>query len=284
MTDERANLERLLRAENIPEESIRRLLEEGYDTKNVIKAMSVEQMEEIGLRKGDISKLKLVISKLQNSGPTAFDPMDYLRKKFASVLQFGDAPLCRFCSDSWASVTSDTQPMKKKNSAHGSSLRGGQNSRLSQTSNTENPTESCPQNNSMDYCPRSPEEITKLVSVWQSYAHPRARNFFATTEMLEHVLTQVARGVDAADDPILADGDKCIFWYGDVTKEEEAAIRMVKPGEEKESITYVNRVLAFIFATDDSFQKLMALPKTPFKMCCQNQLCINLSHISSSAE
>ena len=54
--------------------------------------------------------------------------------------------------------------------------------------------------------------------------------------------------------------------------------------ESKESITYVNRVLAFMFATDESFVKLMALPKLPFKMCCGNQLCINLSHISSSAD
>lgn len=31
----------------------------------------------------------------------------------------------------------------------------------------------------------------------------------------------------------------------------------------QESITYVNRVLAFMFATDDSFEKLMQLPKEP---------------------
>ena len=29
----------------------------------------------------------------------------------------------------------------------------------------------------------------------------------------------------------------------------------------EESVTYVNRVLAFMFATDESFEKLMALPK-----------------------
>lgn len=31
----------------------------------------------------------------------------------------------------------------------------------------------------------------------------------------------------------------------------------------QESVTYVNRVLAFMFATDESFEKLMALPKVP---------------------
>ena len=31
----------------------------------------------------------------------------------------------------------------------------------------------------------------------------------------------------------------------------------------QESVTYVNRVLAFMFATDDCFEKLMQLPKEP---------------------
>ena len=33
----------------------------------------------------------------------------------------------------------------------------------------------------------------------------------------------------------------------------------------QESVTYVNRVLAFMFATDESFEKLMALPKATRK-------------------
>ena len=36
--------------------------------------------------------------------------------------------------------------------------------------------------------------------------------------------------MDAEDDPILADSERCVLWWGDVTKEDEAAIRMVKPG------------------------------------------------------
>ena len=55
---------------------------------------------------------------------------------------------------------------------------------------------------------------------------------------------------------------------------------MIKPGEHEESVTYVNRVLAFIFATDDSFEALMRLPKEPFKMSCDDQLCVLLAHIS----
>ena len=95
------------------------------------------------------------------------------------------------------------------------------------------------------------------------------------------MLEQIAKGIHREDDPVLGDDTKCVPWYGDVTKDDkQAAIRMVKPGESTESITYVNRVLAFIFATDESFEQLMRLPKEPFKMCCGDQLCVNLAHIS----
>ncbi len=53
--------------------------------------------------------------------------------------------------------------------------------------------------------------------------------------------------------------DRCVHWYGEVTRDvpEQAALRMVKPGESQESVTYINRLLAFIFATDESFDRLM---------------------------
>lgn len=56
---------------------------------------------------------------------------------------------------------------------------------------------------------------------------------------------------------------RCVYWYGDVTKEDlQAAVRMVKPGDSSESITYVNRVLAFIFATDDARNRRLARDAT----------------------
>ncbi|CAE7384593.1 unnamed protein product [Symbiodinium sp. CCMP2456] len=128
---------------------------------------------------------------------------------------------------------------------------------------------------------RSEAEVREAVERWKEYAHPRAKEFFATPEQLEEVLIQLAKGTDKTDDPILGPDEKCVYWYGDVTKDDlQAAIRMIKPGEQAESVTYVNRVLAFIFATDDSFEKLMQLPKEPFKMSCGDQLCVHLAHIS----
>uniref|UniRef100_A0A7S2MJN7 Uncharacterized protein n=1 Tax=Zooxanthella nutricula TaxID=1333877 RepID=A0A7S2MJN7_9DINO len=131
--------------------------------------------------------------------------------------------------------------------------------------------------NEASFNPRTDAEVRQVVQQWEQYVHPRAREFFSTPEMLEEVLGQLAKGIDRNDDPVLGADDRCVFWYGDVTA---AAIRMVKPGETTESVTYVNRVLAFIFATDESFDQLMKLPKEPFKMNCGDQLCVHLAHIS----
>jgi hypothetical protein len=129
---------------------------------------------------------------------------------------------------------------------------------------------------------RSPDDIHKLVASWEPYVHPRAREFFPSQDMLVQVLTQIAKGLHKTEDPVLGIESDCYHWYGEVTKEEpqQACIRMVKPGETTESTTFVNRVLVFIFATDESFEQLMRLPKEPFRMTCSDQLCVNLSHIS----
>jgi len=134
------------------------------------------------------------------------------------------------------------------------------------------------------YQHRSDEDIEELIQKWERYAHPRARDFFPTQEELFSVLRQLAIGVHKTEDPILNE-DSCVYWYGDVTKEDiQAAIRMVKPGEMQESVTFVNRVLAFIFATDESFEQLMKLPKEPFRMVCGDQLCVSLCHISMDVD
>merc|ERR1712139_150584 len=135
--------------------------------------------------------------------------------------------------------------------------------------------------NEANFKPRTEEEAQAIVKQWEQYAHPRAREFFTNPDMLQEVLMQLAKGTSQGEDPVLGSDETCVYWYGDVTKDDlQAAIRMVKPGESSESVTYVNRVLAFIFATDDSFEQLMKLPKEPFKMSCGDQLCVHLAHIS----
>jgi len=129
--------------------------------------------------------------------------------------------------------------------------------------------------------PRSEEEMAQFVQEWEQYVHPRARDFFANDAALHEVLMQLAKGIDRHSDPVLGPAKTCVYWFGDVTKGDlQAAIRMVKPGEEQESVTFVNRLLAFVFATDDSFEQLMKLPQDPFKMSCGDQLCVHLAHVA----
>lgn len=67
---------------------------------------------------------------------------------------------------------------------------------------------------------------------------------------------------------------------GSYLHKRQAVFKMVKPNEQEATVTYVNRVLAFTFAADDSFEQLMKLPKEPFRMACRNQLCVHIAHIS----
>merc|ERR1712110_574842 len=81
-------------------------------------------------------------------------------------------------------------------------------------------------------------------------------------EALDKVLAEIARHVSRDFDPVLG---------------------ILKPNE-GESQVFVNRVMAFIFASDHSFNSLMRQPKLPFNMSCGNQLCINVAHIQPAVE
>ena len=133
---------------------------------------------------------------------------------------------------------------------------------------------------------RELEKLKELVVSWESFVHPRAREFFPSQETLISVLTEIARSVPEDADPILGGDSACCFWYGELSTPSsvpsQAVLRLLKPGETSESVTFVNRVLVFIFATDDSFEQLMKLPKEPFRTVCGDQLCVNLNHISTS--
>ncbi|CAE6931304.1 hypothetical protein AK812_SmicGene27778 [Symbiodinium microadriaticum] len=173
---------------------------------------------------------------------------------------------CRFCSENPFAVLFGSKPEEKK-------------TRVQVAPKAKTPSK----RNEANFQRRSEEEVKETVARWEMYVHPRAKEFFSDAKQLEEVLSQLAKGTDRNADPVLGSDKECVHWYGDVTKDElQAAIRMVKPGESSESITYVNRVLAFLFATDESFEKLMQLPKEPFRMSCGDQLCVNLAHISVS--
>ena len=123
--------------------------------------------------------------------------------------------------------------------------------------------------------PRSEEEVKQSVDTWAQHLHSRAHFFFEDDEeKLWAVLESLARATDRRSDPVL--NHQCSLWHGDVKDSRHAAIKVTKPGTEEVSVTYVNRVLIFLFASDDSFERWLQLPKQPFKMRCGDQLCASL--------
>lgn len=129
---------------------------------------------------------------------------------------------------------------------------------------------------------RSDKEVEEALNEWKQHVHSRVSTFFKTTTMLEEVLVRVARCVNKTDDPVLGSDGQCVYWHGITTDDHQAGIEVVDPKTGAKSVTYVNRVLAYIFADDESFEKLVQLVNKPLKMSCNNQLCVCIAHIAVS--
>jgi len=147
---------------------------------------------------------------------------------------------------------------------------------------------------------------------WAKVAHPRAELYFA--DDLVKIMKLIAQSIDPGDDAVVGKEDRCVIWQGEVQRvakerDPEIAFPLSSPGDRsdedvatrasgcgsaacqavvrlggsgdpaKETPVYVNRLLAFTFATEDAFKQLQRLPKAPFKMRCGNLRCINVRHI-----
>mmetsp|Transcript_8462 Transcript_8462/g.15979 ORF Transcript_8462/g.15979 Transcript_8462/m.15979 type:complete len:165 (+) Transcript_8462:877-1371(+) len=128
---------------------------------------------------------------------------------------------------------------------------------------------------------RSEDEIRKCVQEWKPYVHPRAQDVFPTPDMIEEVLVQLAQFTDKNHDPLLGDVETCVVWHGEVTGDSRHAAIMTPKANEEPQATYANRVIAFLFASDESFDELMKLPKKGFAMTCGNNRCVTLHHIQT---
>eukprot|EP00439_Symbiodinium_sp_Y106_P081629 s1820_g20.t1 len=94
--------------------------------------------------------------------------------------------------------------------------------------------------------PRSEEQISAAVDRWHCYLHPRARRVFAL-EQIDSILAQIARSVNADEDPIAPGTEDCVLWHGDLSLSEQsqlqAAICVVNKDRSK-TIGFANRGLA----------------------------------------
>lgn len=121
-----------------------------------------------------------------------------------------------------------------------------------------------------------------LQNRWRQHVHPRATQYFGTT--LSNCLARLEAGLPLEGDPIQKE-DRCVIWCGDVGNDGDQAcipdlFNPSNPSDSPGTITYVNRLIPFLFADDEDFDSLMSLPKLPFKMRCNNQLCVNIQHIA----
>lgn len=158
-------------------------------------------------------------------------------------------------------------------------LSGSATSNPKPTEHTE-PKESKDLQSLPEFKPRSDEEVNQVVDTWLPRVHQRAREFF-THEQIRDVLKTLARNTDSNSDLL---EEKCSFWYGALDEHNEATLTMVKPGVAGESVTHVNRVLTFIFASDTLFEQMIQLPKEPFRTSCGDQRCVCLACISPTAK
>lgn len=132
----------------------------------------------------------------------------------------------------------------------------------------------------------SAEELRIKCNAWESFVHPRAKEFWTNSEALQQVLGAIANSVDKDDDPVLADDSdpvemtRCVFWHGEVASDGYPIIRVRKPGEAEQTATYVTRALVFLYADHNAYEELRGRePKAPFSMACNRPMCVKICHI-----
>ncbi|OLP77474.1 hypothetical protein AK812_SmicGene42459 [Symbiodinium microadriaticum] len=108
---------------------------------------------------------------------------------------------------------------------------------------------------------RSEEEVEATVERWTAYLHPRAKEVYDESS-LQECLRCLARSIDR--DPLLTRSG-CSLWCGSVVGQ-EAVCPLRLPGHPPESMTYANRMVAFLFVTDSCFEEMCQLPDLPLRM------------------
>lgn len=128
---------------------------------------------------------------------------------------------------------------------------------------------------------RSVEEVSYVVKAWDTYVHERAKALWKTPAKRYSILSSIAKECERTDDPILGNDVSCVRWHGPM-EDNYPIITVNRPGESHGSTTYVNRMLVFLFADQQSYEQIDKELYKAFEMACGNKWCINLTHISLS--
>lgn len=128
----------------------------------------------------------------------------------------------------------------------------------------------------------SAADVETTLANWKFFLHQRAKDFFSDDDAVNKVLKELIQNFPKECDPVLGPADACVEWHGPKETKHgmrpQPVMKVRKP--EGEVDAYVNRILVFMFASDESFEEMLKLPKEPFKMTCGNTLCTNMAHLS----
>ncbi|EDO08589.1 hypothetical protein BBOV_III010340 [Babesia bovis T2Bo] len=126
--------------------------------------------------------------------------------------------------------------------------------------------------------PRSAEEISYLVKSWDTYVHQRAKSLWNDAAKRYAILGSIARGCPRCDDPVVGSDSVCVRWQGAV-EDGYPVIPISSDGKSTGKTSFVTRLLAFLFADEQSYEIIENIPYRAFRMACGDKLCITLTHI-----
>ena len=129
---------------------------------------------------------------------------------------------------------------------------------------------------------RNLEECELLLSEWSNKLHYRVAEAMEP-EVVKNILLQIAEFTGKnKPDPILQKS-KCVKWYGSYFNKEQPIMyhqRNDSDVNNNPQPIFVNRMLAFLFSDEDTFNTLKKLDKNLFPMRCKRNSCINVWHIT----
>ncbi|KAL8443190.1 hypothetical protein Emed_006929 [Eimeria media] len=180
------------------------------------------------------------------------------------------------CGNFWGSAPSELHTHRSKSSK---SIK----SSVSASTETwqEEEVQAVDQTEKEDFQPHSEASADILAKKWITHVQKRAAKVWEREQVL-NLLRTVAQSVSFTDDPILGDPSPsapCVQWHGDLSMEQGLpVIHVPKTGHEGMVPSYISKLLAFLFADDQSLKMLKQVGTGTGSMNCGNSQCVRLSH------
>eukprot|EP00921_Rhytidocystis_pertsovi_P017799 GHVQ01027943.1.p1 GENE.GHVQ01027943.1~~GHVQ01027943.1.p1 ORF type:complete len:156 (+),score=14.80 GHVQ01027943.1:542-1009(+) len=132
--------------------------------------------------------------------------------------------------------------------------------------------------------------------------HSRVKAIWTNEEYRDSMLATIVKDIPRDQNPLCEEPDEeeesrsersgvsgaCVEWLGIINRKNKfAAMKVQLPDTYEWWVTYVNRVIVFVFGSipgykhPDDFENLLLVEQQqPFGMKCDNPQCVRLSHIN----